>query len=146
MGWGGASGSPSPPGHHGCASAARVAAGIRITPPSRSASSCLLYSRSHCHRSASISRHAERVAKRAMGWAPAIMGYGWASLTSLGLEKVCFTPSNYHESLVFLPQQRNRVLHLPQLFKPCILPPSSGFEGCFVTETAVATVTIVLFF
>ena len=39
MGWGGASGSPSPPGHHGCASAARVAAGI--TPPSRSPFSIL---------------------------------------------------------------------------------------------------------
>jgi len=52
-------------------------------------------------------------------------------------EKVCFTFSNYHESLVFLQQLRNRVLHLPQLFKPCILPHSSGFEDYFATVTAV---------
>ena len=51
-------------------------------------------------------------------------------------EKVCFTSSNYHENLVFLPQLRNRVIHLPQLFKPCILPSSSGSEDCFAIVTA----------
>jgi hypothetical protein len=28
---------------------------------------------------------------------------------------------------------QNRANHLPQLFKPCILPPWSGFEGGFAT-------------
>ena len=53
------------------------------------------------------------------------------------LKKVCFTFFNYYQSLVFLLQLRNRILHLPQLFKPCILPPSCGFENCFATLTVV---------
>jgi hypothetical protein len=55
-------------------------------------------------------------------------------------KKICFTSSNYHESLVFLPQLRNRILHLPQLFKSCILPPSSGFEDWFATVATAVTV------
>ena len=62
------------------------------------------------------------------------------------MEKVCFTSSNYHESLIFLPQLRNQVLHIPQPFKPCILPPSSDFEDCFDIVTGVATVIIVFYF
>ena len=53
------------------------------------------------------------------------------------LKKVCFTFFNYYQSLVFLLQLRNRILHLPQLFKPCILPPSCGFENCFAKLTVV---------
>jgi hypothetical protein len=49
------------------------------------------------------------------------------------LEKVYFSSPNFHESPLFLPQLQNRANHLPQLFKPCILPPWSGFEGGFAT-------------
>jgi hypothetical protein len=45
------------------------------------------------------------------------------------LEKVYFSSLNSHQSSFFLPQLQNRTNHLPQLFKPCILPLSSGFEG-----------------
>jgi hypothetical protein len=45
------------------------------------------------------------------------------------LEKVYFSSSNFRESPFFLPQLQNRTNYLPQLFKPCILPPWSGFEG-----------------
>jgi hypothetical protein len=48
-------------------------------------------------------------------------------------EKVYFSSPNFHESPLFLPQLQNRANHLPQLFKPCILPPWSGFEGGFAT-------------
>jgi hypothetical protein len=49
------------------------------------------------------------------------------------MEKVYFSSPNFHESSFFLPQLRNRANHLPQLFKPCILPPWSSFEGGFAT-------------
>jgi hypothetical protein len=48
-------------------------------------------------------------------------------------EKVYFSSPNSHKSSLFLPQLQNRINHIPQLFKPCILPPSSGFEGGFDT-------------
>jgi hypothetical protein len=48
-------------------------------------------------------------------------------------EKVYFSSPNFHESPLFLPQLQNRANRLPQLFKPCILPPWSGFEGGFAT-------------
>jgi hypothetical protein len=46
-------------------------------------------------------------------------------------EKVYFSSANFNESPSFIPQLQNRANHLPQLFKPCILPPWSGFEGGF---------------
>jgi hypothetical protein len=48
-------------------------------------------------------------------------------------EKVYFSSPISHKSPLFLPQLQNRTNHLPQLFKPCILAPSSGFEGGFAT-------------
>jgi hypothetical protein len=48
-------------------------------------------------------------------------------------EKVYFSSPNSHKSSLFLPQLQNRTNHLPQLFKPCILHPSSGFESGFAT-------------
>jgi hypothetical protein len=49
------------------------------------------------------------------------------------LEKVYFSSPNFRESPLFLLQLQNRANHLPQLFKPCILPPWSGFEDGFAT-------------
>jgi hypothetical protein len=46
-------------------------------------------------------------------------------------EKVYFFSPNSHQSPLFLPQLQNWTNHLLQLFKQCILPPSSGFEGGF---------------
>jgi hypothetical protein len=48
------------------------------------------------------------------------------------MEKVNFSSLNFCESPLFLPELQNRANHLPQLFKPCILPPWSGFEVGFV--------------
>jgi hypothetical protein len=60
-------------------------------------------------------------------------------------EKVYFP--HFHESPLFLPQLQNRANHLPQLFKPCILPPWSGFEGGFATVNGgFATVRRFVFF
>jgi hypothetical protein len=52
-------------------------------------------------------------------------------------EKVYFSSFNFHESPLFLPQLQNRTNYLPQLFKPCILPPRNGFKGGFATVTVV---------
>jgi hypothetical protein len=57
----------------------------------------------------------------------------WASKRGNNKEKVYFSSPNFHESPLFLPHLQNRANHLPQLFKPCILPPWSGFEGGFAT-------------
>jgi hypothetical protein len=63
------------------------------------------------------------------------------------LEKVYFSSPNFHESPLFLPQLQNQANHLPQLFKPCILPPWSGFEGGFATVNGgFATVSGFVFF
>jgi hypothetical protein len=61
-------------------------------------------------------------------------------------KSLLFLP-NFHESPIFLSQLQNRANHIPQLFKPCILPLWSGFEGGFATVNgAFATLTAVLFF
>ena len=39
------------------------------------------------------------------------------------LEKIYFSSLNFHESPFFLSQTPKPGNHLPQLFKPCILPP-----------------------
>jgi hypothetical protein len=63
------------------------------------------------------------------------------------MEKVYFFSPNSHKSSLFIPQLQNRTNHLPQLFKPCILPPSSGFKGGFATVIGVfATVPMILSF
>jgi hypothetical protein len=68
-------------------------------------------------------------------------------------EKVYFSSPNSHQSPFFLSQLQNRTNHLPQLFKPCISPPSSGFEagsatvnGGMLQWTVVCCSTVVLSF
>jgi len=66
---------------------------------------------------------------------------------NLVVEQVTFFSSNFYESPFFLSQLQNRANHLPQLFKPCILAPWSGFECGFVTmNSGFATMTVVLSF
>jgi hypothetical protein len=48
-------------------------------------------------------------------------------------EEVYFSSPNSQQSPIFHPQLQNQKNHLPQLFKPCILPSSSGFEDGFAT-------------
>ena len=45
--------------------------------------------------------------------------------------KVRFKPSNYHKSLIFNLQLRNRITEVIQLFKPGKFRPLGGFEGDF---------------
>jgi hypothetical protein len=47
-------------------------------------------------------------------------------------EKVYFFSPNFCESPFFLSELQIRTNHLSQLFKPCVLPPWSGFEGGFI--------------
>jgi hypothetical protein len=47
-------------------------------------------------------------------------------------KKIYFSSPNFHQNPLLLPQLQNRTNNLPQLFKPCILSPASGFEGGFL--------------